>query len=547
MRQKQWFTAYFPALIFVVCLGSAAWGQTEKNYVKGTLITFDNNGFWCWFQDERAIIDTAKKKLILGAVQSGGNIHATVYDLEKKTGVTKTIGSETYDDHAAPGFCLLPNGKYIAMYCDHYDKYNTHYSFYDGSSWSASKNFDWNTIPGGTNYTIAYNNVYFLSSEGRLYDFERANERAPNFIFSMDTGKTWKFGGQLATDPSSTYNKGYYKYWSNGVDRIDFCCTEQHPRDDTTSIYHGYIKGGKTYSTDGVCADSNSFDADIIPTSKKFTKVFAHGTKAEGATMGRCWQSDLMRWDDGVIAIIFQARANNLESDHRYFYARYNGKEWKWTYLGKAGGPLYADEQDYVGLGALCPNDQNTIYLSTPFDPSTGTSVGKHEIFRGVTRDSGATWTWEAITKNSTVDNLRPIVPAWDNKHYALLWCKGTYSKAQQYSLQAVGIIDTQSTPKIYPVAAATRPVPIISAGCTFRNSANNTIAIGFHLPEKSFVGVRVYSALGKEAATLVSKALPAGDHTVNWTTSGTPSGMYFCKITVNGASKIVRFHVKND
>ena len=205
------FSSIFPILASIV------FSQTGKSFAKGNLITFDNNGFWCWFQDERAIIDTAKNKLIVGAVQSGGNIHATVYDLVSKKGVTSTIGKESYDDHAAPGFCILPNGNYLAMFCDHYDRYNTHYSIYDGKAWSNAKNFDYNKIPGGTNYTIAYNNVYYLSSEGRVYDFSRANERAPNFIYSMDTGKTFQWGGQLTTDPSNSYNKGYYKYWSNHI------------------------------------------------------------------------------------------------------------------------------------------------------------------------------------------------------------------------------------------------------------------------------------------------------------------------------------------
>ncbi len=543
MKPQKVFKVMLSVGAFVLIFISLSLGQTEKNYVKGKLITFDSNGFWCWFQDERAIVDTANKKLILGAAQSGGNITATVFDLKTNTGVKKTLGSENYDDHAAPGFCLLPKGKYIAMYCDHYDKYYTHYSIYDNSNstWSASKNFDWNTIPGGTDYTIAYNNIYFLSSEGRLYDFERANARAPNFIFSMDTGKTWKFGGQLATDTNENYNKGYYKYWSNGVDRIDFCCTEQHPRDSTTSIYHGYIKGGKTYSTDGVCADENIFDTLTIPTAKKFTKVFTHGTLVKGDTMGRCWQSDLMRWDDGVIAIIFHARANDSITDHRFFYARYNGKEWKWTYLCKAGGPLYPDEQDYVGLGALCPNDRNTIYLSTTFDPSTGASVGKHEIFKGVTADAGATWQWEAITKNSSVENLRPIVPAWDNKHYALLWCKGTYTKAQDYSLQVVGIIDTQS---VIPVAAKTQSHPALHAGCTYRNAASNAVTIGYVLPEDAFVKLRVYSINGKEAAILVNGQATAGEHSVTWMPRSMPAGMYFGKMTAGGVSHVLRFQL---
>jgi len=43
------------------------------------------------------------------------------------------------------------------------------------------------------------------------------------------------------------------------------------------------------------------------------------------------------------------------------------------------------------------------------------------------------------------MDNIRPIVPKWDGNHTALLWLRGTYSTAQQYALQVVGVI---SSPK---------------------------------------------------------------------------------------------------
>jgi hypothetical protein len=50
-----------------------------------------------------------------------------------------------------------------------------------------------------------------------------------------------------------------------------------------------------------------------------------------------------------------------------------------------------------------------------------------HELFRGETVDGGATWNWTPITANSTVDNLRPIVPNWDDSRTALVWMRGRY------------------------------------------------------------------------------------------------------------------------
>jgi hypothetical protein len=519
-------------------------GQTEKDYVNGQLVTFNSNGVWCWFQDERAVVDTVKQKLVIGSVTSSGGIEATIYDLTAKKVENKTqIGKLSVDDHNAPGFLILPDGKYLAMFADHYDKYNSHYCIYDGSKWSSEKKFDWNKIPGGTDYTIAYNNVYYLSKEQQIYDFSRANDRAPNFLLSADSGKTWKFGGQLTTDPSSTYNKGYYKYWSNGVDRIDFCFTEQHPRDFTTSIYHGYIQDGMSRTTDGVIADSNIFDVKNIPTKTKFTKVFAHGTEVKGVTMGRCWESDLMRYDDGTIAILFEARANNSETDHRNFYARYDGKTWTPTYIGKAGTKMYADEQDYTGLGALCPNDQNTIFISSPFNPGDDNSkAGKREIWKGVTTDHGATWSWTAVTANSSKDNFRPIVPAWNSRNTALLWFRGTYSAAQQFSAAVVGIMyKNDLTGNDLKTSGNSH---VVNFSVSLHGTSDNLIDIRYSLPYDSHVSAQLFTISGKKVAVITNRNLPAGDHIECLNIQKVLSGIYLCKIQAGAYSSVLPLKV---
>jgi hypothetical protein len=248
------------------------------------------------------------------------------------------------------------------------------------------------------------------------------------------------------------YVAGYYKYWGNGTDRIDFLGTEAHPRDNDNNLWHGYVQGGKIYNSTGTAIDTTAADKtgqDIT----SYTKVFATGTAfqtpAGSVKMSHAWNADLVRYDDGTIAAIWTARANTTtdtnNNDLRLLYARYDGTTWKLTYLGKAGPKLYAAEQDYTGLGAVHPDDPHTIYISTTFDPRDDkTNLGKHEIFQGTTCDNGATFTWTPLTARSTVDNLRPIVPKWDASHTALLWLRGTYTTAQIYSQSIVGVISTK-------------------------------------------------------------------------------------------------------
>ncbi len=439
--------------VTIVLLEMVVSSQGAHDLVSGNLIQFNDNGAWSWYQDERAVVDVAGGKLIIGSDASSagvggssrnGNIEVVIFDV--KTGLSQrfTFMKAGCDDHNAPAFLIRPDGKYLAIYAQHYD-YASRYRIYDGNDWTEERLFDWNNIPGGTDFSTTYSNLFYLSVENKVYNIVRCYARSPNLMVSTDLGETWSYGGLLTEpDESIGYVNGYFKYSDNGIDRIDFVATEHHPRDYNTSIYHGYIKNGQSFDSDGILMDSDISDK-LAPKPVDFTLVFAADAVVQDTTMTRCWTIDLQTYQDGTITTIFKARANNSEYDHRFFYARFDGSNWTSTYLGKAGSKLYDSEQDYTGLAALHPNDPNTIYISTPFDPCDDTDLGVHEIFKGLTDDQGATWTWTPITQESTRDNLRPIVPAWDEDNTVLLWLRGTYNAAQNFDAAVVGIIERNS------------------------------------------------------------------------------------------------------
>jgi hypothetical protein len=438
---------------------------TGTDAVAGTKITFNDNGGWCWYQDERAVVDVAGGKLIIGSISGTGsrvgNIEAVIYDLKTgtKSGPTK-LGNLSVDDHDAPAFAVRPDGKYVAVWATHRSDCNTYYSIYSGSSWGAQQKFDWATqgCPWNSDNThmITYSNVWYMGTT--LYDIARSVDTSPNLLSSADDGQTWNYYGRMTYTPLTGYVAGYYKYWGNNTDRIDFVGTEAHPRDNDNSLWHGYMQGGKIYNSAGTVVDdalagtSASSSAQNID---KYTKVFGTGSTPGGSTASLCrmWNHDIVRYADGTIAILGQGRANNCTStpsgsdpDKRLIYMRWDGTSWKTTYLTHSGPKLYADEEDYTGLGAMVPDDPTTIYISTTYDPNKDTagSSGKREIWRGTTCDKGATFTWTPVTANSTKDNIRPIVPKWDATHTALLWMQGSYVKAQDYNEAIVGVISGQ-------------------------------------------------------------------------------------------------------
>ena len=67
--------------------------------------------------------------------------------------------------------------------------------------------------------------------------------------------------------------------------------------------------------------------------------------------------------------------------------------------------------------------------------------IRHRETYKGATKDEGKTWNWTPITKDSTVDNLRPIIPIWKEGRTILLWLRGSFSTFTDYNLDVVGVI----------------------------------------------------------------------------------------------------------
>ncbi|MBN1418031.1 MAG: BNR-4 repeat-containing protein [Planctomycetes bacterium] len=421
--------------------------------VEGRLIVFNDNGAWCWFQDERAILSGGK--LIIGSVADAsgtfgdardGNVEVTTYDLT--TGATARyvlhpgLGA---DDHNAPAFLALADGRYLAVYSRHggdrFVRWRISERPRDSTTWKEEKTFD-------AGAGVTYSNLFRLSAErGRIYDFFRGKGFDPNFIVSDDGSATWREGGHLLANPGDARNRvrPYLKYASDGVDEIHFIATEAHPQEAaSTSIFHGIVKDGKVCASDGsVIGDPR--DGPIDPA--RLTKVFS------GSSGNKAWTSDIHIDAAGRPYIAYSVHKS--DGDHRYRYARWDGSGWHDREIARAGRRLYKGQEHYTGTIALHPGDPNTVFISTDADPETGTPLSSradrrrhYEIFRGATKDDGATWTWTPITADSSADNLRPIVPVPEDGDTALLWMRGTYTSYTDYDLDIVGIVLSGSAPR---------------------------------------------------------------------------------------------------
>lgn len=72
-----------------------------------------------------------------------------------------------------------------------------------------------------------------------------------------------------------------------------------------------------------------------------------------------------------------------------------------------------------------------------------------------------------------------------------------------------------------------------------YPNPFNPTTTITYTLKESAYVSVTVYDRLGREVKTIVSESQNAGTHSVEFTASNLPSGIYFYRIKANDRTEV--------
>jgi hypothetical protein len=451
-------------LLFIVAAAVAV--RTEdgypSNYVAATLVQLNDNGAWSWFMDPRVIVNDGK--LIIGSVRAvgsnqanvsdprSGNVEVSVYDIAAGTAQTVVLHPHLeQDDHDAPAFYVRSDGRYLAVYSMHARERRMYYRISEPHNPLAWGPASVANTPGD-DATYAGNNAtyanLFRMPNGRLYNFIRAFHHDPNYMMSDDEGKTWKYGGRWL------YGKGgyspYLKYADDGKGTIHFIATEDHPRNFDNSLYHGYVRDGAMYRTDGTKVGTLSTTTETNIATWDFTKIYP------GHPDSVAWMVDveLDRSDRPYVLFSTQVDGRGLPRgqgglDLRYHYARLDAGGWHHEEIAYAGRRLYPDEDDYSGLGALDPNNPDVLYISTDADPVAGTPLisaadnkRHYELFRGE-RGGNGKWTWTPFTRNSTMDNLRPVIPKWNDRRTAIAWMRGSYvhNHGEWYSAVVAAIV----------------------------------------------------------------------------------------------------------
>lgn len=416
-------------------------------------VRLNDDGGWCWFEGERALVigDT----LAVGSVAAGaedadrkGDIELTLWNLA--TGDRRTLELADrfqVDDHDQPGLCTLADGRLLALWSRHGPENAFSRAVIDPASGAIERGEPVVPTPASR---VTYSNVYRLSAEkGRLYSFFRGldNTWKPSYMTSDDGGATWHAGNVVIDVPTAQKHRPYVRYAGNDTDQIHLLYTEGHPRNFDNSVYHVAYSGGQLRTSNGT---------PIAPLVTGLASPEEGTLVFKGDPDHVAWVTDLRLDGAGKPVAVFSVQVGSAGlpvgeggDDHRYHYARWDGDAWRVHQMAYAGSRLYPREDDYTGLAAIDPTDTSVVFISTNADPATGAPLqsradgNRHwELFKGTTPDGGATWRWDPITRDSSVDNLRPVVAAGADGRRVLLWLRGRYRSYTDFDQDVMAMVN---------------------------------------------------------------------------------------------------------
>lgn len=411
--------------------------------------TITKDGGWCWFQDPRVI--QSDQSTYVGFVSTGhddprraGEIRvAVVPNHRRRMDALKELTldgppddtqiSKWANDHNAPAFVSLPNGRILALWSLHGQENCFYTRLIDEENLEDPGARQ--VVVVGKKSRVTYSNPFYLASEGRLYNFFRGLDDSwkPSWVYSDDEGVTWSKGRILIDVPSDVRHRPYVKYVSDGQGIIHFFFTEGHPRSFPNNVYHMVYRTGV-----GLCDSAGRFLSDLeegISKPEEASMVWASSPSQTA------WVIDAKLDEKGSPRLLFQVRDTSSEMSPTdppgsisYFMASLHNGEWSTRYVAHAGPALYSKEEDYVGLACMNPRDLNQIVISTRLHPSNGKVLKHWTLFRGSISEGSKRIPWIQVVK-AQKDCLRPIFFVGRSGAMMLFWLEGDYRSYGSYSL----------------------------------------------------------------------------------------------------------------
>jgi hypothetical protein len=417
-------------------------------------------GAWCWFADPRALHYENESGNIncsyVGYIDTHGTIKAVQYDFNQKRRTEVLVRSYFQpDDHNNPTFLVLPDERVMIFYSRHTDEPCFYYRI-------SQKPGDITTLGEEKKIMTKDNTTYpspFILSDD------------PEHIYLCWRGIKWHPTIARLTMPDehdnvnidwgpyqmvqSTGARPYAKYCSNGKDRIMLAYTTGHPDNENPNwLYYNAVNintlqledvQGRTLST-------------IAEGPLRVTRTPDYAEQNPMSVVDRTpgwrdwvWQVSFNEVGNPVIAMV---KISGDKRTHDYYYAYWDGTQWKKIFLAHGGGHFHQSpdiEHCYSGGMAIDPACTNEVYCSVPV---VGAFGKMYEIVKFTINFTTGEVKQQQITRHSRKNNVRPfILNDSEASPLRLTWMHGDYydwilsSARAGYPTSIHGVVQWDSEP----------------------------------------------------------------------------------------------------
>ena len=214
----------------------------------------------------------------------------------------------------------------------------------------------------------------------------------------------------------------------------------------------------------------------------------------------------------------------------------------EWTYLPRsicdlnAARPVHLAVIDGIqnstgGEGAWCPKFAfcQKHVLIAGLDPVATDSIGAKIM--GLDPEAATFPLPAAMTDGSATSSTT------DN-HLYLLNAKGVGTN-QLSQIQVVG--DGASMVTAVSRQVTSQQPSAFQLYTNYPNPFNPSTMIAFSVPHSGYVTLKVFDIAGRAIETLIQGEVPAGEHRLQWSAQGLPSGVYFCRMEAGGFSHTIK------
>jgi hypothetical protein len=409
---RRW-TGPAPRALFRLLVAVAVGVASAAGTASAASTSLSPDGAWTYFTEPRAVNYAGEhRRTYVGWIDSRGQIVVSSYDHSTRVRTRAVLRTnERVDDHNNPSLIVRPDGRLLVFYSTHRRRHLVHRLSSrpeDATAWRPPRRVGTN-VRGRRGYT--YPNPVWLRGERRpLFLFWRGGSFEPTFSTSVD-GSSWSRARRFVDGGGQ---RPYLVYDSNRRDRIDIAFSDGNPNELRTSIYYMAYRGRRFEHASGTPI-AQLRDVPVAPAE---TDVVYAG----GGTRPPAWAYDVGTGSDGNPVILYGTFPS--ATDHRYNYARWDGRRWISREITRSGPTIEHAVGDSYYAGGLVfdSRDPSIVYLSREV-------AGVYQIERWVTADGGMTWSSTPITQ-SAAGNYRPVSAQGPSfgRNYDLFWMRGRYT-----------------------------------------------------------------------------------------------------------------------